>query len=134
MKRDIIGLIKAALNHMGCPLSVMSNIDANSPIVFSFNNGVVMNLSTAEEAIWLWSPIDDFSDKLLEQNGAKFLELIMRPYPFFVTGKMHLSNENDKLVLQGLVSEESLEKADYFAAALQVFFDSAYKLQLIIKE
>jgi len=134
MNRDIIQLIKDALNHMGCPLSVMSKIDANAPIVFSFNNGVVMNLSTTNDAIWLWSPIADYSEKLIAQNGAKFLELIMRPYPFFVTGKMQLSTEGGKLMLQGLVNEESLEKAAYFAAALQVFFDTAFKLQQVIKE
>lgn len=134
MNKDIIQLIKDALNHMGCPLSVMSKIDANAPIVFSFNNGIVMNLSTTNDAIWLWSPIADYSEKLITQNGAKFLELIMRPYPFFVTGKVQLSNESGKLMLQGLVNEDSLEKAAYFAAALQVFFDTAFKLQQVIKE
>lgn len=134
MNKDIIQLIKDALNHMGCPLSVMSKIDANAPIVFSFNNGIVMNLSTTNDAIWLWSPIADYSEKLITQNGAKFLELIMRPYPFFVTGKVQLSNESGKLMLQGLVNEESLEKAAYFAAGLQVFFDTAFKLQQVIKE
>lgn len=134
MNRNIIQLIKDALTHMGCPLSVMSNIDANSPVVFTFNNGVVMNLSTVNNDIWLWSPIADYSPKLIAQNGAKFLELIMKPYPFFVTGKMQLSNENGQLMLKGVVNEESLEKAAYFAATLQVFFDTAFKLRQVIKE
>ena len=134
MLTDIIQLTKDALLHMGCPLSVMSKIDVNSSIVFTFNNGVVMNLSTVNDAIWLWSPITDYSPKLIAQNGAKFLELIMKPYPFFVTGKMQLSNENGQLMLRGLVNEESLEKAAYFAATLQVFFDMAFKLRQVIKE
>jgi hypothetical protein len=134
MDKDIIKLIKDALTHMGCPLSVMSKVDPNAPIVFSFNNGVVMNLATANNTVWLWSPISEYSDKLIAQNGAKFLELIMKPYPFFVTGKMQLSNENGNLMLQGLVNEESLEKAAYFAATLQVFFDTALRLQQVIKE
>lgn len=134
MTVDLIQLTKNALTHMGCPLSVMSKIDASSSIVFTFNNGVVMNLSTVNDEIWLWSPIHDYNEKLLAQNGAKFLELIMKPYPFFVTEKMQLSNENGQFLLKGLVSDESLEKTAYFAAALQVFFDTAFKLRQIIKE
>lgn len=134
MNKDIIQLIKDALTHMGCPLSVMSNVDANSPIVFNFNNGVVMHLSMINDDVWLWSPVDDYSDKLIAQKGAKFLELIMRSYPFFISGKMQLSNEDGQLMLQALVAEESLEKPAYFAATLQVFFDTAFKLQQVIKE
>ncbi len=134
MDKDIIKLIKEALTHMGCPLSVMSKIDADSPIVFSFNSGAVMNLSVLDGAIWLHSPIDDYSERLIEQHGAQFLELILQPFPFFVTGKMLLSNENGKLTLQGVVNEATLEKAAYFAAALQVFFDATMRLQEIIKE
>jgi type III secretion system chaperone len=134
MNKDIIKLIKDALTHMGCPLSVMSKVDPNVPIVFNFNNGVVMNLSVVNDTVWLWSPIHEYSPKLIEQNGAKLLELIMQPYPFFVTGKMQLSNENSQLMLQGLVNDASLEKASYFAATLQVFFDVAFKLRQVIKE
>lgn len=119
---------------MGCPLSVMSNIDPDAPIVFNFNNGVVMNLITANNAVWLWAPIGEYSEKLIAQNGAKFLELLIKSYPFFVTGKMQLSNENGDLILQGLVNEESLEKAAYFAATLQVFFDTAFKLRQVITD
>jgi type III secretion system chaperone len=134
MNKDIIQLIKDALTHMGCPLSVISKVDPDAPIVFTFNNGVVMNLVTVNNTVWLWSPVGEYSDKLITQNGAKFLELIIKPYPFFVTGKMQLSNENGELMLQGLVNEESLEKASYFAATLQVFFDTAFKLRQVIKE
>lgn len=134
MNKDIIQLIKDALTHMGCPLSVMSKIDANSPIVFSFKDDVVMNLSIMGDAVWLWSPIDDYSEKLIAQKGGQFLEVLMRSYPFFVTAKMHLSNENGKLLLQGLVSEEAQEKAEYFAPALQVFYDTTLRLMRIIKE
>jgi hypothetical protein len=133
MNKDIIKLVKDALTHMGCPLSVMSKIDPDAPIVFTFNNGVVMNLSMANDATWLWSPIAEYHPQLIAQNGGKFLELIMKPYPFFVTEKMLLSNENGQLMLRGLVNEESLEKAAYFAATLQVFFDTAFKLGQVIK-
>jgi hypothetical protein len=112
----------------------MSNVDPNEPIVFTFNNGVVMNLSLNNDTVWLWSAIDEYSPKLIEQKGGKLLELILQPLPFFVTGKLQLSNENGQLMLQGLVNEESLAKVAYFAATLQVFFDMAFKLRQVIKE
>lgn len=134
MNKDLIKLIKDALVHMGCPLSVLGKIDPNSPIEFTFNNGIVMHLTMANEAMWLYSPVEDYNEKLIEQNGARFLVQIMRPYPFFVTGKLSLSNENGKLVLQGMVNEETLKSVPFFATALQVFFDAALKLRQIIKE
>ena len=131
MNKDLVKLVKEALAHIGCGPHVMSKLDANSPIVFNFNNGVEMYLAVENEAVWLSSPLVEYSDKVIEQSGAQFLRLTMQPLPFFVTDRVFLSQQDNFLLLCGLVNEAALSEVEQFATALQLFFDMASKLKQV---
>lgn len=134
MNKNLAEIVKEALAHIGCGPHVMRDIDAHLPIVFHFNNGLQIYLTIENEIVWLGAHLAEYTDKLIEDKGGALLRLLMPSIPFFVTGHLFLSHEDNYLLLCGQVSEVAINDATQFATSLQLFFDVATQSKKVIGE
>ena len=134
MDKDIGQLSHETLTYMGCSPGVVGKINGRSPVVFSFNNDITLNLSMEDDACLLWTEVGEYSERLIDHYGAKILRQLLISFPCYENGKMFLSKVQEKLYLQAFVNEAAFESAQTFSVALQLFFEQAILLHHIVKE
>lgn len=120
---DIAQLVRSALESHGCDPSLISDIDNHSTIVLDLFDLPSIYISVVDEDVWLWAPMSDYSDSILDQCASGLLSALMAGCPFMRTGQLQLANQDGSLVLQGLVHQDNLMDSTKFAESLNEFFN-----------
>nr|WP_282561939.1 SPI-1 type III secretion system chaperone SpaK [Providencia sp. PROV188] len=120
---DIAQLVRSALESHGCDPSLISDIDNHSTIVLDLFDLPSIYISVVDEDVWLWASLCDYSDSVLDQRASGLLRALMAGCSFMRTGQLQLTNQDNALVLQGLVHQDNLLDSAKFAESLNEFFN-----------
>jgi hypothetical protein len=134
MNVDIVALVKASMEKMGCGHALAHNLDAHSPICIAFRTMPEIFVEQECEHVKIWSMLNYCGESQLARAA---FDLLSYPMPhsqdIFTCGRPVLSRVNDTLLLFGRVEPRYLSDADLFTQALESFYEDLCVVSEILK-
>lgn len=131
MNIDIAGLVRESLLENGCNESLLNDFDGHSTISLNFDNAPSILVSEYEGMIMLWSQLKEMNHHTLSQNAESLLGACMEPSQYSISQHVHLSEEDDMLLLKSVIKNSALNKSD-FGHSLEEFYSYVVKFSSIL--
>ena len=132
MHSRIVKLIQDSLDYMGLPSTVLESITTDAPIEFLLRHEIRIYLTLIDDNVWIASSLADYSAGLLERVGTQLIDDNLLSAHSFDLGKMFISMEGDKIVLQAVLYRSTIGDVIPFTSALAQFFEHLCQLQKIV--
>jgi len=124
MNVDVVELVKASMENMGCGSAVAHGLDAHSPICIAFRTMPEIFVEQEGEHVKIWSTLNYSGESQLARAAFDLLTYpTARGLEIFACGRPVLSVVNDTLLLLGRVEPRYLGDVVLFTQALESFYE-----------
>ncbi|WP_114783418.1 hypothetical protein [Vibrio tetraodonis] len=106
--QDLSSLVRAALSGLGVSDNLLNDFDSHSTIAIELDDGLSINISLADERLFVWSFLSVSEEQLLF-NSRNILSTLISPVEFVETGSLSLGKSDGGFELKVMVNLDSLK-------------------------
>ena len=125
---DIVGLVRGALDELGCSDKVDDALSPHAPICINFRDGSEMTIEAGSDGVFFTAPVSDVSESTMLHSASRIVDFVLRPpSPLLSPARPALLWFDGRLLLQATLAVDAYVLPE-FRDALAFFFEETRAL------
>ncbi|EFC0399954.1 type III secretion system chaperone Spa15/SpaK [Shigella flexneri] len=119
---NLVQLVRDSLFTIGCPPSIITDLDSHSAITISLDSMPAINIALVNEQVMLWANFDAPSDVKLQSSAYNILNLMLMNFSYSINELVEFHRSDEYLQLRVVIKDDYVHDGIVFAEILHEFY------------